>query len=78
MVIDKMHKMSVKGVKLKSESFFSISLGVLELWRKTLGGIPPPVQIGLTLFGLGGGQNGPLSVFAKYLKNSLADLHQTL
>ena len=38
MVIDKIHKMSVKGVKLKSESFFSISLGVLELWRKTLGG----------------------------------------
>ena len=43
MVIDEIHKMSVKGVKLKSESFFSISPGVLELWRKTLGGrIPPP------------------------------------
>ena len=26
--------MSIKGVKLKSESFFSISPGVLELWRK--------------------------------------------
>ena len=32
----------------------------------------------LTLFGLrGGGQNGPLRVFAKYLKNSSADLHET-
>ena len=51
MVIDKIRKMSIKGVKLKSESFFSISPGVLELWRKTLGGRipppPPPVQIGL-------------------------------
>ena len=37
--------MSVKGVKLKSESYFLLSPGVLELWRKTLGGggrIPPP------------------------------------
>ena len=45
MVIDKIRKMSIKGVKLKSESFFSISPGVLELWRKTLGGgesAPPP------------------------------------
>ena len=33
-----MRKMSIKGVKLNSESFFSISPGVLELWRKTLGG----------------------------------------
>ena len=32
MVIDKIYKMTVKGVKLKSESFFSISYGVLELW----------------------------------------------
>ena len=50
MVIDKIRKMSIKGVKLKSESFFSISPGVLELWRKTLGGgadFAPPVQIGL-------------------------------
>ena len=31
--------MSIKGVKLKSESFFSLSPGVLELWRKTLGGV---------------------------------------
>ena len=30
--------MSIKGVKLKSESFFPISPGVLELWRKSLGG----------------------------------------
>ena len=50
MVIDKIRKMSVKGVKLKSESYFLLSPGVLELWRKTLGGRippPPPVQIGL-------------------------------
>ena len=30
MVIDKICKMTVKGVKLKSESFFLISPGVLE------------------------------------------------
>ena len=42
MVIDKICK-GVKGVKSKSESFFSISHGVLELWRKNLRGrIPPP------------------------------------
>ena len=38
MVIDKICKMTVKGLKLKQESFFSISCGVLELWRKALGG----------------------------------------
>ena len=43
MVIDKIRKMAVKGVKLKSESFFLISPGVLELSRKNLRGrIPPP------------------------------------
>ena len=44
MVIDKIRKMSIKGVKLKSESFFSISPGVLELLRKNLrgGGFRPP------------------------------------
>ena len=45
MVVDKICKMYVKGAKLKSESFFLISIGVLELWRKTLGGrirTPPP------------------------------------
>ena len=50
MVIDKICKMTVKGVKSKSESFFSISHGVLELWRKNLRGAdfaPPPVWIGL-------------------------------
>ena len=31
-------QMTVKGVKLRSESFLSISPGILELWRKTLGG----------------------------------------
>ena len=50
MVIDKILKMTVKGVKLKSESFFVISPGVLGLWRKNLRGerISPP-WIGLTL-----------------------------
>ena len=52
-VIDKIREMSIKGVKLKSESFFPISPGVLELWRKSLGGgggedsALPQVQIGL-------------------------------
>ena len=34
----------------------------------------------LTLFGLGGGgsENGPLRVFAKYLKNGSANLQETL
>ena len=43
-VFDKICKITAKGVKLKSESFFSISCGVLELWRKTIRGggrIPP-------------------------------------
>ena len=42
---DKIRKITVKGVKLKSESFFLISPGVLELWRKNLRGVestPPP------------------------------------
>ena len=51
MVIDKIRKMSVKGVKLKSANYFLLSPGVLELWRKNLGGggaeSAPPVQIGL-------------------------------
>ena len=55
MVIDKIRKMSVKGVKVKSESFFSISPGVLELWGKNLRGAdsasPPPVQMGLSALG---------------------------
>ena len=38
MVTDKIRKMSVKGVKLKSESYFLLSPGVLELWRKNLRG----------------------------------------
>ena len=44
MVIDKIRKMSIKGVKLKSESFSSVSPGVLELWKKNLRGRfrPPP------------------------------------
>ena len=48
MVIDKICKMIVKGIKSKSEIFFSISHGVWELWRKTLGGrISPPAWIRL-------------------------------
>ena len=35
--------MSVRGVNLKSESFFSISPGVLELWKSLRGRIPPPL-----------------------------------
>ena len=44
MVIDKICKMTVIRVKLKSESFFLISHGILEFWRKNLRGgrIPPP------------------------------------
>ena len=38
MNIGKIRKMTVKGVTLKSESFFLISPGVLELWRKNLRG----------------------------------------
>ena len=49
MVIDEIRKMSVKGVKLKSESYFSISPGVLELWGKNLKGGSPPIQIGLRM-----------------------------
>ena len=51
MAIDKISKMSIKGVKLKSESFFPISPDVLELWRKNIRGmdIHPPVQIGLSI-----------------------------
>ena len=50
MVIDKIRKMSVKGVKLKSESYFLLSPGVLELWRKNLRGADSALhgQIGLT------------------------------
>ena len=44
MVIDdKICKITVKGAKSMSESFFSISRGVLELWRKDFrgaGGFP--------------------------------------
>ena len=38
MVVDKICKMTVNGVKSKSESFFSISHGLLELWRRNLRG----------------------------------------
>ena len=56
MVIDKIRKMSIKGVKLKSESFFSISYGVLELWRKNLRGAdsapPGPDRVNLQTFNI--------------------------
>ena len=42
MIIDKICKMTAKGVKLKSESFFSIYHGVLELRRKNLRFCPLP------------------------------------
>ena len=48
MVIDKIRKMTAKGVKLKPESFFLISPEVLELWRKNLRGAdsaPPPPRM---------------------------------
>ena len=38
MVIDNIRRMTVKGVKLMSESFFLISPGVLELWRENVRG----------------------------------------
>ena len=45
-VIDKICKMTFKGLKLTSESFFSISYGVMEVNRK---GADPPsiIRIGL-------------------------------
>ena len=49
MVIDKIRKMTVKGVKLKSESFFLICYGVLELRKKNpKGAESPAVRIGLS------------------------------
>ena len=74
MVIDKIRKMSIKGVKLKSESFFSISPGVLELWRKNLrggGGFrPPPVQIGLSQTLFWTGARGRIPITLNYLTAS--------
>ena len=56
MVIDKIRKITVKGVKLKSKGFFLISPGVLELWRKNLRGVdssPPHLAwIGLRRSGV--------------------------
>ena len=47
--------MSIKSVKLKSESFFLISLGVLELWRKNLrgGGFHPPSPDRVNMYSMG-------------------------
>ena len=44
MVIDKIRKMSIKGVKLKSESFFNVSwrFGVMEENLRGGGGFRPP------------------------------------
>ena len=52
MVIDKICKMTVKSVKSKSESFFSISLGVLKVMEENLRGgfrSPPLALIGLRI-----------------------------
>ena len=56
MVIDKIRKMSVKGVKLKSESYFPISPGVWSYGGKTLGGgrIPPHGPDRVKMFSEGG------------------------
>ena len=43
-VFDKICKMTVKGVKLKSVSFFSISYGILKLWKKTQSPCPDRVK----------------------------------
>ena len=46
-------------------------------WK--LGGTTIPYECAhLTLFGLGCVKMAPLRVFAKYLKNGLANLHETL
>ena len=50
MVIDKLRKMIVKGVKLKSESFFLISPSVLEKTLGGGGGFRPSAWIGLNRF----------------------------
>ena len=53
MVVDKICKMTVKGVKLKSESFFSISygiFGVMEENPKKGGGGGAWIGLMLTMF----------------------------
>ena len=50
MVIDEIRKITVKGVKLKSKSFFLVPAGVFELWMKNLKGG-------------GGGQIRPISIY---------------
>ena len=74
MVIDKIRKMAVKGVELKSESFFLISLGVLELWRKNLreDGFPPRhSRVKCTFQILGGCQGRRTGVGVTTVSNSL-------
>ena len=62
MVIDKICKINVKGAKSMSESFFSISRGVLELWRKDLRGAGgfPLALIGLRSLKLKIGDSGSI------------------
>ena len=85
MVIDKIRKMSVRGVKLKSENFFSISPGVLELWRKNLKGADSapgtdkvnPIQAGVfwNHIGWGGGHIVPPSVSPLFVIQSPQTWH---
>ena len=62
MVIDKICKITVKGAKSMSESFFSISRGVLELWRKDFRGVGgfPPGLVGLRSLKLKIGDSGSI------------------
>ena len=65
-LLNKIRKMSVKGVKLKSESYFLLSPSVLEVWRKNLRGADsPPVQIGLS------GKINDLQMFTGLCKSTL-------
>ena len=61
--------MTIKGVNLKSESCILISLGALELWRKTLGFCPPPpAWIELKITFLVSEQNDTCGGFLKTFK----------
>ena len=63
MVIDKICKMTVKGVKLMLESYFSISHGVLELWRKTRYPTPSRAWMGLNNYNRSWSQENRLQIF---------------
>ena len=64
--------------KIKCSCASSVPSGELGLLTNLYFFRTPVVHV-LTLFGLGGGAIlPPLRVFAKYLKNGLANLHETL